>query len=281
MGIDLQNNFILNGFDRCGSTAISRVLSEHPDIELIVQPFNGGSIRRKLYQVLDDDNTDDADRRFFAELEGGRLDTSYIESDWHTNHSTVPQFVKNKIHLIKTTQNHLTVKWVSTHFPKVEQWGIWREPLDILASLVRNGFHVAWYSVGFEQLAKTVSSNDDLCEVFNHLTSHATNEISRMAFMIAVRTWFYFHHIESAKVIIYERFLEDGSGELARVTNYFRLKDFQYTQDRSLDLNLVGRGYQAGVRHLNEVPTADIHTAERIFEPLRVVYDRIVREREH
>lgn len=281
MSIVLQNNFILNGFDRSGSTAISRVLSEHPDIELIVQPFNGGSIRKKLFQVLDDRNTDDADRRFFAELEEGRLDTSYIKSDWHAIHSTVPQFVENRIHLIKTTQNHLTVKWVSTHFPKIEQWGIWREPLEILASLVRNGFHVAWYSVGFEELAQTVSSNDELREVFGPLTSHATNDISRMAFIIATRTWFYFRHINPEKVIIYERFLEDRTSELARVTSYFGLKDFRFPQDSSSDLNLVGKSYQAGARHLSEVPAADIRTAERMFEPLRVVYERIIREREH
>lgn len=280
MSIVQQNNFILNGFDRCGSTAIARVLSEHPGIELIVQPFNGGSIRRKLYQVLNDNNTNDADQRFFAELEDGRLDTSYIESDWHANHSTVPQFVANKLHLIKTTQNHLTAKWVSDRFPKIEQWGIWREPMDILASLVRNDFHTAWYSDGFKQLAQTVSSNNELRAVFEHLAPHATNEVSRMAFIIAVRTWFYFRHIDPAKVIIYERFLDDRAAELARVTNHFRLEDIQFSQDKSADLNLVGKSYQLGARHLSEVPVADIRVAEKMFEPLRTVYERIVRERE-
>ena len=44
------NNLILNGFDRCGSTAMARTLARHPEVEVLMQPFNSGSIRSKLSQ---------------------------------------------------------------------------------------------------------------------------------------------------------------------------------------------------------------------------------------
>ena len=70
LGIRLKhpiNNLILNGFDRCGSSAIARVLSKHPDIELIFQPFNSGNIRRIMYQIMSEQNAKEEDYRFFSE----------------------------------------------------------------------------------------------------------------------------------------------------------------------------------------------------------------------
>jgi hypothetical protein len=264
----VPNNFILNGFDRSGSSAISRVLATHPDIEIIMQPFNGGSIREKLYQVLDDSNASADDVDFFSKLENSVLEQSYIKSQWHDKHSSVRDFVPGKLHLIKTTQNHLTISWVRRNFPRIENWGIWRKPLHILASLVRNNFHVLWYADAAGELVKTVESNALLNSVFGKYSDMLTNPVREMAFIIATRSWFFFYHLEPGKIIDHQEFSRDPNTALSPVLQYFGLTAFDFGSADNEDLNITGKKYRPGANHLDSISPADHAFCESLFQPL-------------
>lgn len=137
-----MNNFILNGYDRSGTSAISRILAKHPDIELIFRPFNSGPVRKKMYSIWDKSTPTEIDNSFFKKLEEGILDADYFVSGWHEKFSTVENsFKENKLHVIITNINHFTVEWVSKYYPKIEQWAIWRDPIMILNSCVKNEFY--------------------------------------------------------------------------------------------------------------------------------------------
>jgi len=264
----LPNNFILNGFDRSGTSAISRVLATHPEIEIIMQPFNGGSIREKLYQVIDDGNASPDDIDFFSKLENDTLELSYIKSEWHKNYSSVPGFVKHKLHLIKTTQNHFTIDWVRRNFPRIEQWGVWRNPVDILASLVRNDFHVLWYAGAVPELKKTVESNRLLDKVFGNFSAALSSPVQEMAYIIAVRSWYYFFHIDPGKVIDYMEFSEAPNSALATVLQYFGLPPHDFSSSGDADLNIIGKDYRSGTSYHDCISGSDHDFCERMFQPL-------------
>lgn len=264
----LPNNFILNGFDRCGSSAISRVLATHPDIEIIMQPFNSGSIREKLYQIIDDSNASSADIDFFSKLETGVLERSYIKSQWHNRHSSVPDFVAGKLHLIKTTQNHFTISWVRRQFPAIENWGIWRDPLEILASLLRNDFHTTWYTGTSTELAETVRRNELLAETFEKFTGRLTSPARQMAFNIATRSWYYFYHLEPQKTLFYDDFCKDCNLALSPVLEYFGLPSFTFETATTNDLNITGKQFSPDTSHLDCIPTEDRFFCEQLFSPL-------------
>lgn len=264
----IKNNFILNGFDRSGTSAIARTLACHPDMELIMQPFNSGSIRQKLHHIIDDQNATDADYEFFSALERGELLTSYINSHWHDKYSTVRELTPGKIHIIKTTQNHLAVEWAQRHFPDLEHWGIWREPMAILASLVRNGFHITWYSNTYPTLLETVMNNTSLRHIYYPLSKKIDNPVREMAYIISVRTWFYFSNISKDKVLHYNAFTEDSNEELSKVLDYFSLSPHDFSAAFRRDLNIVGKQYKPDKSHHDAIPSEDYPTCREIFSPL-------------
>ena len=268
MKAGVVNNFILNGFDRSGTSAISRTIATHPDIEIIMQPFNSGSIRQKLYQVIDDDNATDADYDFFKKLEKGILEPSYIKSEWHQKHSSTKSFKDEKLHLIKTTQNHFTIDWVKQHFPEIEHWGIWRDPVDILASLVRNNFHIKWYSGAVNELVETVRRHEVLNVEFSSFIDQLTNPIREMAFIIAVRSWFYFRRLDSNKIIYYSTFVQDHNEALVDLIEYFELSSFDFDMQEKGDLNIIGKKYNSGSRYRSMIPNDDFEFCDAVFNSL-------------
>jgi hypothetical protein len=262
----LTNNVVLNGFDRSGSTAISRTLAQHPDIELIMHPFNSGSIRKKLYQILDERNVSAEDVDFFAKLERGELEKSYIKSEWHPRHSTVADFVPGRLHVLKTTLNHFTISWIARAFPRIEMWGIWREPLDILSSILRNGFNEKWYRGAIEEIGPTVRNSPVLAPVFAHQLDRLDNEARKTAFLIAVRTYFFFHHLDRRKQIVHEHFRRDRNAALAPFVSYFGLRPYDFATVEDEDLNVVGLRFD-GASHRSIIPAQDVSFCEELFAP--------------
>ncbi|NNL54779.1 MAG: hypothetical protein HKP32_06475 [Woeseia sp.] len=262
------NNFILNGFDRCGSSAISRTIATHPDIEIIMQPFNSGSIRSKLYQVINDGNATEQDFAFFRQLEQGVLDRTYIKSTWFEKYSSTLTFLEGKLHLIKTTQNHFTIAWIKQNFPLIENWGIWRHPYDTLASLVRNDFHTRWYAGAAAELAKTVLEEELLRSRYAKFLNCLESSVQEMAYILSVRTWFYFHHVDPEKVISYDAFVIDANQALQPLLGYFQLKPFRFVDSADSDLNIVGKQYVRESSHVECIPESDRETCEQLFVPL-------------
>lgn len=264
----MPNNFILNGFDRSGTSAVSRVLATHPEMELIMQPFNSGSIRKKLYEIIDDSNATREDYEFFSGLEKGVLIDSYIRSHWHHEYSTTKAFSPGKVHVIKTTQNHFAVKWAHKHFPQLPHWGVWREPMDILASLVRNSFHLKWYRDAFPALVNTVLNDSVLRDNFYGLIGKIDNPVREMAFIISVKTWFYFKHISPRNIIYYESFVENANKELGKILESFSLSKYDFSLEANRDLNIIGKSYARGESHKDVISEQDQLVCRQIFSPL-------------
>ena len=273
-----MNNFILIGFDRSGTSAISRTLAQHPQIELIFRPFNSGPIRKKMYEVLSDQDVTNQDIKFFSYLERGKLDSSYFNSEWHTKFSTVKDSFKDgKTHVIITNINHFTVKWVNENFPLQEQWAIWRNPFDILNSCVKNKFYGEWYNDALEQVFKTVRNNSDLVNYFLPWESKVkdSNMVIKTAYLLAVRNYFLFSNIAIGKVVDYEIFKSNPNKALEPILNSFRLDSgFDFSNYLNEDLNSIPSidGYKPNKKSTVILSEEEMSIAKLLFEPLIDLY---------
>ena len=258
---------ILNGFDRCGSSAISRTLSQHPQVELIFQPFNSGSVRKKMYQIWDDAVASEKDRSFFKALSVGQIDESYIESEWYYKYSTTRKIIPGRLHVIKTTINHFTAEWHNSNFPEIPMWGIWREPESILKSILRNDFTDQWYVDALESLKPVLSQRDYLKDYIRFLP-HLDSVVALTAFFIAVRSHYFFFHIPIERILRYETFVESPNRELGRVCEMFDLEIFDFSTFSKRDLNVIGKAHKTSDNNdYMEVLSSDL--IADIFNPLR------------
>jgi len=237
---------LLNSFDRTGSSAISRTLAHHTDIELIFQPFNSGSIRHKMYQILNEENASEADYSFFKQLINNYLDESYIQSDWHEKYSSTRTIQDGKLHLIKTTLNHFTAEWMLQNFPSVSLWGIWRKPMDILCSIVRNDVFEKWYSDAKKQIIPTVVNTPILRDQFVQYIPQLNRPAKIMAFLIAVRSYYFFYHLPQGQIILYDDFSKRPNGTLNHFLDKQDLQSFDFNDFASTDWNVSGKAFQLG-----------------------------------
>lgn len=256
---------IINGFDRCGSSAISRTLSFHPEIELIMQPFNSGFIRKKLYQIFDEPDKKSDAFQFFEGLRNNEIREEFIHSHWYFEHSTTKNFKPGKVHLIKTTINHFAQKWMKEHFNDIDVWGIWREPQDIVSSIIRNGFYGKWYAEGIKEVAPTVKIEPELKKNYQSFIKGLDNEIKNTSFLLAVRSHFFFRHLDKDKLIVYEDF-RDNPNYLWKFTRYYGLLDKDFSDAAKGDLNITGKREVHNDDKLFK--KTDIDFMNNIFEPL-------------
>jgi len=257
---------ILNGFDRCGSSAISRTLSQHPQVELIFQPFNSGSIRSKMYQILSSENASKQDYDFYDGLRSGSIDESYIKSEWYYKYSTTRTIVPRHLHIVKTTINHFTAEWHLENFPEIPLWGIWREPEAILNSILRNSFTDKWYSDALEGLKPTLSVCDALKDYLAFIPQ-LSDHVALTSFFIAVRSHYFFQRIPVENILRYELFATSPSQELGRVCNAFDLEMADFDAFSKHDLNVIGKAYQPKQQEVCEI--RDPQLVNAIFAPLK------------
>ncbi len=256
---------IINGFDRSGTSAISRTLSSHPETELIMQPFNSGFIRERMYQVFEEEDELHEAFRFFRALENNRLDNEIIKSHWHFTHSTTQEFVPGKLHLIKTTINHLAQRWTKSHFPAVHVWGIWREPIDIVSSIIRNGFFGEWYADGIKEILPTLQKEKFLGEIYLSFSETLETDVQKTAFLLAVRTHFFLQYLDADKLLSYERFRQD-SNYLNGFTQHYGLNKFDFEKSANEDLNIIGQPMAENKGYTFSV--TDMDFMNRIFTPI-------------
>ncbi|MEX2409763.1 MAG: hypothetical protein WD607_00085 [Candidatus Paceibacterota bacterium] len=273
-----MNNFILHGYDRSGTSAISRTLAKHPDIELVFRPFNSGPIRKKMYIIWDKSTPSKVDVDFFEKLEKDRLEVDYFVSEWHEKFSTVEDsFNKNKLHVIITNINHFTVEWVSDSYPKIEQWAIWRDPIMILNSCVKNEFYGEWYSDALRQVFDSVNKNKELNSLFGEFIEDVkTGSVAiKTAFLIATRNYFLFNNIKKGKIIDYEIFKKDANEALKPVLKYFRISlDYDFNQYLKVDLNSIPSkdGYSRNKKREIILTDEEVKLSKIMFKPLYEVY---------
>lgn len=262
----MSNFKIINGFDRSGSSAISRTLATHPEIELIMQPFNSGFIRKKLYQIFDETDKNSEAFKFFEGLQNNKIREEFIHSQWYYKYSTTNQYIPNKIHLIKTTINHFAQKWMKENFPDIDVWGIWRQPQDIVSSIIRNGFYGKWYSEGIKEMIPTIKKEPELKKDYQVFLDNLDNEIKNTAYLVAVRSHFFFRHLDKDKLIVYENFRENPN-YLWKFSRYYGLQDKDFTNAAKGDLNITGKREVHNDDKLFK--KSDIDFMNKIFEPLK------------
>lgn len=278
-----MNNFILHGYDRSGTSAIARTLAKHPSVELIFRPFNSGPIRKKMYEILDDSKVTEGDIYFFENLQGQVLYSSYFVSEWHKKFSSVQNdFAQGKLHTIVTNINHFSVKWVSHRFPKIEQWAIWRDPIQILNSCIKNKFYGNWYGDALEAVFYSVKNNEILEPIFaKHIDSVKTgNVVLKTAYLIATRNFFLFKNINAEKVIDYDVFKDDPNKALQSLLRYFNLEPgFDFSDFLKVDMNSIPSvdGYSKGKKTDYVIERPDIKKAMDLFEPLYESYPNSIK----
>jgi len=268
------NNFILIGFDRSGTSAISKILAKHPQVELVYRPFNSGPIRKKMYKIMNDGIASDADINFFTKLGNNSFDESYIVSDWHKKYSTIKHDFKNgKLHVLITNLNHFSTRWVNDKFPNIEQWAIWRDPIEILNSCVKNDFYSSWYDDALNQVFTSVKEDSDLSKHFESFIKdiNNSNDVIKTAFLIAVRNYFLFKNVDRQKIIVYENFKENPNEALQKLIAYFNLNDnFDFSPYLEIDLNTIpsADGYERNKKGKFVLKDDDVEMAKLLFRPL-------------
>jgi|SRR5690625_265537 len=230
---------IINGFDRSGSSAITRLLAIHSKIELIMQPFNSGFVRKKMYSILNETDRESPEHVFFNALKNNKLNNDLINSHWHYKYSTTQKFNEGQLHIIKTTINHFAQKWMSENYPEIDVWGIWRNPRDIVDSIMRNEFYGQWYEDALEQIIPTVNSTKILKKYYADFTAELNSLVKQTSFLVAVRSHFFFHHLQPEYVIEYEKFNQNPNYLNLFLENY-RFSPINLSEESSDDLNIIG-----------------------------------------
>lgn len=269
----MSSNFILiNGFDRSGTTAITRLLAMHQNVELIMHPFNSGFIRKKMYEILDETDKEGPEHIFFSDLANNKLNNDLINSHWHDKYSTTKQYQAGKLHIVKTTINHFAQKWMVDHYSEIDVWGIWRDPKEIVNSIVRNGFYDEWYNDAIKQIIPTVKTAPILQKIFGRYITDLNTIAKKTAFLIAVRNYFFFKYLVPERVLNYEIFKNDAN-YLNKFINNYNYSAYDFSKKASEDLNIVGN-YNKQKKEV-VYTEAEVAFFDQIFLPLK----QMVKER--
>lgn len=235
---------ILNGFDRSGTSAISRLISSHPDVELLMQPFNSGFIRKSMNLQFEHSSFVKEGVQFFDNFLSNKIDNSLIESYWYYNHSTTNEYVKGKLHLTKTTINHMAQKWMKENYPEIPVWGVWRSPLDIIRSIFKNNFQNEWYKGALSEIEPTIKEVNFLQSGYESFLTKVDSPVKSCGLLIAVRTHYFLYYLDSDKLLDYNLFKKDPN-YLNIFLNYYGLSDYNFNSKAEQDLNLIGIPYKS------------------------------------
>jgi len=258
----------LNAFDRSGSSAILNCLRVLPNFQVLMQPFNSSGVRRKMYTIWNEDTPDPEDKKCFRDLSSFRMPSEYFVSVWHRDFSSTKEFVPQHHHVLKTTINHFLIPWTMQNFPSIKQYAIWRDPLDILGSVIRNNAFKLWYQDALREITATVRKNNFLSEEFASFIPELTSDQRISAFLIAVRNSFMFHHIDSKNVINYELFRSDPTAGLRDFVADISGTTFDFSQIAKSDLNLWGAAYVTNKCYRDLICKESRNFADRVFAVL-------------
>ncbi|MFW5803670.1 MAG: hypothetical protein ACOCWG_00395 [bacterium] len=160
----------------------------------------------------------------------------------------------------------ITKKWMKDNFPDIDVWGIWREPEDIVESIIRNGFYGKWYPEGVKEVTPTIRNEPELKKHYENLLGQVNNEIRNTAFLLAARTHFFLKYLDKDKLIIYEKFKKDPN-HLLKFTRYYGLSDSDFSDMAAKDLNITGK--MTKTKQADMFEQADKEFMDKIFEPIK------------
>jgi hypothetical protein len=256
---------ILIGFDRSGSSMVSRLLARHPRVNLLFQPFNSTEVHRAQWKPWAPDHRSPATEAFLESLLEGELDASYLASDWFAKHSSSASVDPDGINLVKDTKLHFQVEWLKQRFPSIELLGLWRDPRGITCSLVRNDFHRTWYGdAAFRAVDRLLEERPEL-ERFRALRAECSNDLRRMALGVAVRTDALFRALDRDRRIVYEDVVRDPEGELNRVAGRFGLEPFPFGAHAGEDFNVAGAPFLRADLWRERLPAEELGFLDRLF----------------
>ena len=152
----------------------------------------------------------------------------------------------------------------------IQAWingAIWRDPLDILASLIRNDFIDDWYLDAFDEVAEAVAKEPELNWIIGDFIETLSTKEERTAFIISARSWYLFRYIDKGNIIRFEDFVSGESLALDRFLDFYGLAPQDISSNR--DKNIVGLTYQPDASHRDVIDQALIPNIEKMFDPLR------------
>lgn len=264
----MEQFVIINGFDRSGSSAITKLLATHPHVELIMQPFNSGFIRKNMYSILEETDEQSPEHVFFKALKNNKLKNDLIVSHWHYKYSTTQKFKEGQLHIIKTTINHFAQKWMIENYPEIDVWGIWREPNDIVDSIIRNKFYGEWYTEAIEQIVPTIRNIELLDKYYSEFITELDSLAKKTSFLVAVRSYFFFYYLKPELVIDYGKFNQDPN-YLNLFLGYYDISSIDMSEKSSYDLNIIGE-YETGKEKINYTEEEEIFM-HKLFKPLKAL----------
>ena len=260
---------LLAGLDRSGTSAVSRTLARHPQVELWMQPFNSSVFRTRMYEVLGGASECPQEYQFAANLFQGVIDPGLIKSEWFFKYSTTTTAVAGHLHLVKTTISHLHAHWFAEHFENVEVLSIWRDPVEVIRSVFRNQFQ-HWYAGSLQPIRDLVSQVRFLSDLFPMRLFEDLTPLGEVAANFAVRSAFLLHHLPVGKTIPYQLFCDDPNLLLNRFCQQRGLPEFDFSRFAADDLNLLGARESSPAGITDE----ETRRIEKYFAPLRDLVDR-------
>ena len=224
---------------------IGGLLSRHPRIAYLFQPFSSTEVHRTQFEIWRSEHRAPGTEQFFSGLLQGKLDRSYIASDWFEKHSTSLQVEPDKLNLIKETKLHFKIEWIKARFPQIAILGIRRDPRAIVCSLMRNDFYAKWYGAkAFAAAARTVSSEPALASLVP-LFDGSLSDTEKMALIVAARTRYMVDRLPASDWIAYEDVLEDPNRALGGILERFGLAAFDFSNGLRDDFNVIGKPFES------------------------------------
>ncbi len=261
---------ILVGFDRSGTSFCSQLLAEHPRIECFIQPFSSTVVHETEWAYWPPDESYPEVEQFMNSLLDGRVERSFLQSDWFDNHSSTQTVEEGKLHVIKSTKLHHKIDWFRHHFPDVEIWGIHRNLKGILCSLFRNSFYEKWY--GEEEVTRFRQhlSSFNYPHQFVEEVQRANSGLEKMTCMATGRIWSMYQALSSDQILSYEKLVNNPDQELSKILDESSLKTIDFSPYLKKNYNIVGKETE-GVHYWQTYFSKDeLRTIDRISSTLSV-----------
>ena len=260
---------LLNGFDRSGTSFVGGLLSLHPAVNYMFQPFSRTEVHLTHNDIWQVNQVASQTKQFLSGLLQGRIDRDYIAADYWQRYSTSLEIRSDRLNLIKETKWHLKIEWLRYHFPEIQVYGLWRDPRGILCSLVRNNFHVTWYGNAFEEIAKTIRRVAAL-DAWRPFLTRNLDVVLKMAVIIAVRTEMMCQAILPGHWLVYENIVSDPNQGLKPLLEQESLGAFDFRPFYQDDFNIVGKRFEHADKWKSFFGNQDRATIDAVFAPLSV-----------